>query len=78
MTDEYRPVSCGLHSEYELLAMRRTPVTVQYRDDSGAERHFRGKVVDLFTRDGGEFMVLEGETGRVEIRLDRIGRLRSH
>jgi|AMFO01.1.fsa_nt_gi Transcriptional antiterminator len=72
----YRPVSCGLHSEYELLAMRRAPVTVHYRDEAGAEHRFRGRVVDLLTRDGAEFMRLESERGTLEVRLDRIERLR--
>ncbi len=78
MTDDYRPISCDQHSEYELLAMHRTPVTVQYLDDNGAEWHFQGRITDLFTRDGAEYMRLEGEEGVLEVRLDRIERLRKH
>ncbi len=72
----YRPISCSLHSEYELLAMRCAPVTVHYRDETGAGHHFRGRIVDLLTRDGAEFMRLESERGTLEVRLDRIVRLR--
>ncbi len=79
MSDQdYRPISCDLHSEYELLAMHGTPVTVQYLDGEGAEQHFHGRIADLFTRDGAEFMRLEGKEGVVEVRLDRIERLRRH
>ena len=41
-SNDYQPISCDLHSEYELLAMHRKPVTVQYLDDQGAEQHFQG------------------------------------
>ena len=77
-SDDYKPVSCDQHSEYELLALHRTPVTVQYLDDEGVEQHFQGSVTDVFTRDGAEYMKLEGEGGTLEVRLDRIERLRKH
>jgi Rho-binding antiterminator len=76
--EAYQPISCDLHSEYELLAMHRTPVTVQYVDDEGAEQHFQGSVTDVFTREGAEYMKLEAEEGMLEVRLDRIERLRKH
>lgn len=66
--DDYRPIDCGLHSELELLAMRRQPVTLILRDGEAA-----GRVVDLVVRDGAEYLVLESAGGRSEIRLDRIG-----
>ena len=77
-TNDYQPISCDLHSEYELLAMHRTPVVVQYRDEDGTENHFQGRVIDVSTRQDGEYLKLEGEETTVEIRLDRILRLRKH
>jgi len=77
-SNDYEPISCDLHSEYELLAMHRTPVTVQYLDDDGAEQHFQGSVTDIFTRDGAEYMRLQGKDGTLEVRLDRIERVRKH
>ncbi|RTZ71934.1 MAG: transcriptional antiterminator, Rof [Gammaproteobacteria bacterium] len=77
-SNDYQPISCDLHSEYELLAMHRKPVTVQYLDDQGAEQHFQGIIKDLVTRDGAEYMQLEGEDGTLEVRLDRIERVRKH
>ena len=76
--EDYRPISCDLHSEYELLAMHRTPVTVQYLDEAGAEQHFQGIITDLFTRDGAEYMKLEAGDEVREVRLDRIERVRRH
>ncbi len=76
--DDYTPISCDLHSEYELLALHRTPVTLHYRDEEGAEQHLQGRVTDVFTRDGAEFLRLETEAGTAEIRLDRIDRVRKH
>jgi transcriptional antiterminator Rof (Rho-off) len=77
-SDEYKPVSCDQHSEYELLALHHDLVTVQYLDESGVEQHFQGRVMDVFTRDHAEYLRLEGESGTLEVRLDRIERLRKH
>lgn len=65
--DDYRPIACGLHSELELLAMRRQPVRLVLSDGETV-----GRVVDLVVHDGAEFLVLESADGRSEIRLDRI------
>jgi transcriptional antiterminator Rof (Rho-off) len=71
--DDYRPISCGLHSEYELLAMRRAEVSLIHRDDQGCEHRLRGRVEDVFTRQGAEYLRLRQEDGAVrDLRLDRI------
>ncbi len=70
--DDYRPIACGLHSELELLAMHRESVRLVLPDGEAA-----GRVVDLVVHDGAEFLVLESAGGRAEIRLDRIGEIRS-
>lgn len=67
--DDYQAISCARHSEYELLAMRQTPVEIETRD---GERH-RGRIVDLIAREGAEYMLVQEDGGeRVEIRLDRV------
>ena len=69
---DYQPVACALHSEYELLAMRRAKVEI-VREDDGAT--LRGIVSDILVHDGAEFLLLECGAGeRVEIRLDQIDR----
>jgi len=73
MNEDYRPVACALHSEYELLAMHRTPVRLHVIDDRGAKNIAAGIVQDLLTRQGGEYLVLlDTENNSHEFRLDRI------
>ena len=77
MSEPYRPIACGLHDELQLRALRRSTVTLRYRDGGsggapGAEAPIRegtGRVVDVRTRDGAEYLLLDVGT---EIRLDRL------
>jgi len=72
----YKPVSCGLHSEYELLAMHRSRVRLSCISDDKSLQTLEGKVLDVVTREKAEYLVLETDgTEAVSIRLDRIQRL---
>ena len=63
---DYTPVSCDIHSELELFAMRRTRIKFVLTD--GDER-IEGIISDFKVEGGGEYLVLDnGES----IRLDRI------
>ena len=74
MTTDYEPISCDLHSEYELLAMHGARVELQVADEP---RPVRGRVRDLVTRDGAEYLILEGADGtRQAWRLDRLRAVR--
>lgn len=75
MTD-YVPIGCDQHAVLELLAMRRARVSLDVRDAHGATLVRDGTVVDVMTRDGAEFLGLETPTGRVDLRLDRLSRIR--
>ncbi len=76
MTTDYRPVSCDLHSELELLALRGARVTID-ADCDGREVVGRvASVSDVLTRDGAEFLVLVDTAGTFCCRLDRIRRIR--
>jgi Rho-binding antiterminator len=66
---DYRPIDCGVHDRIESWAVRRTPVTLRFADDEGRERERAGRIVDVFARDGAEFLVLHDRT---EVRLDRL------
>ncbi len=71
--DDYQPVSCGLHSEYERLAMRRADVSLVHVDDQGGEQQLRGRIEDVFTRQGAEYLRLRLADGEIrDLRLDRI------
>lgn len=65
----YHPIDCALHDELQLRALRRTRVGIRVQDGSGPPEELNGVVVDVLSRDGAEYLVLEG--GR-EIRLDRL------
>ncbi|HIE54337.1 MAG TPA: transcriptional antiterminator, Rof [Chromatiaceae bacterium] len=70
--DVYQPIDCGLHSQYELLAMRRARVILTFLDNAGMECSVRGQIVDLFTVKGGEYLRLVTEDGILEVRLDQV------
>jgi len=70
---DYRPITCAVHEGYQLAAMRRERLRVRGRDAAGAPLQLIGAAVDVYARQGEEFLVLEGAGGeRLEIRLDRI------
>ncbi len=73
MRDGYRPIDCGLHSQYELWIMQGTPLRLRWRDETGCEQRQQGWARDLLTRAGAEFLLIETSAGeRFEIRLDRL------
>lgn len=73
---DYQPVSCGLHSEYELLAMHRSRVRLSWGSDQESLETAVGRVVDVVTREKAEYLVLEVMgAGGISIRLDKIQRL---
>ena len=69
----YTPIACGLHDELQLRAMRGSRVSLRYlqRTDSGEEATVdtTDRVIDVRSRDGAEFIVLEEGA---EIRLDHL------
>ena len=73
MREEYRPVDCGLHSEYELLAMHGSEIRLSYVSEQGEMLQEEGRVVDVLTRDKAEYLVLSHQARTpLEVRLDRI------
>ncbi len=72
MTD-YRPIDCGLHSEYELAIMQGRRLTLRWHEAGGEARRETLLPIDLVTRDGAEYLLAEDRDGRrLEIRLDHI------
>lgn len=69
---DYHPIDCSLHDELQLRAMRRGVHTVEWSNEQGAPRSLRGTLVDVFARDGVEYLKLDDGT---EIRLDRLIRV---
>ena len=72
MTD-YRPIDCGLHSQYELAILQRRELKLRWCDVEGSIHIESVTPVDLLTRNHEEFMVVSDKHGMEhEIRLDRI------
>ena len=77
---DYRPIDCDQHSVLEVLAMHRSRVALDALDDGGTMATHAGIVVDVLTRRGAEYLVLDtGPRPAVEtlsIRLDRLREIR--
>lgn len=68
--NDHRPVSCAILDNLELLAMRRAPCRIHYRDAESADAVAKGVITDIQIIDGAEYVVLENSPLR--IRLDTI------
>lgn len=72
MTEEpYDPVSCDYHDQLEAAAMHRNVVELEF-DLNGMRQKERGRVEDVYTADGAEFVRFASDGGALEIRLDHI------
>ena len=72
MSEEgYQPVSCDYHDQLEAAAMHRKPVELEF-DLEGVTQKERGRIEDVYTADGAEFVRFASDTGPLEIRLDHI------
>ena len=75
-TTDYQPISCDSHSEYELLAIRRSWVLLDAESPEGKVQALRCQVVDVQTRDQAEYLEVLTEGGaRRRFRLDRLSKL---
>ncbi len=64
----YLPIDCGLHDELQLRVLRKRPVDVVYDHGDGSQR-VSSVLVDVYSRDGAEYLRLEDGT---DIRLDHL------
>ncbi len=77
MTD-YKPVDCGLHSEYEAAIVQHRRLRVSWTDPSGQTHIGILRPLDLVTRQHAEFMLAEThDHHNIEIRLDYINKAES-
>ncbi|HSP15127.1 MAG TPA: Rho-binding antiterminator [Thermoanaerobaculia bacterium] len=70
-SQRYEPVSCHYHDQLEAAAMHKRPVELEF-DLEGVTQRERGRISDVYTADGAEFVKFESGRGPLEIRLDRI------
>ena len=73
MSTNYQPVSCELHSEIELHAMRGTQVKIE---TTTSDIPLIGRIIDVSIHDKAEYVILMSDSEQTqEIRLDRILRI---
>jgi Rho-binding antiterminator len=70
-SQRYEPVSCDYHDQLEAAAMHQKQVELEF-DLEGVTQKERGRISDVYTAHGAEFVKFESERGLLEIRLDRI------
>ncbi|MFA6541806.1 MAG: hypothetical protein WCT99_09415 [Bacteroidota bacterium] len=64
----YQKISCSFYDQLEALATKRTLCMILFRDNE-QEETAEGTIVDLFSRDGAEYLKLD--KGLI-IRLDHL------
>ena len=72
MADErYEPVSCDYHDQLEAAAMHKSRVELEFELEGVPQRE-SGRIADVYTANGAEFVKFDSDGGPVEIRLDHI------
>jgi transcriptional antiterminator Rof (Rho-off) len=69
--DNYQPVSCDMHDRYEAAAVKKQDVELEFNLDGVPQRE-RGKIEDVYSSDGKEFVKFRSRGGAVDIQLDHI------
>lgn len=70
-SERYQPVSCDDHDQLEAAAMHKRNVELEF-DLDGVPHRERGRIADVYTSDGAEFVKFESDGGSLDIRLDQI------
>lgn len=71
--DPYKPIQCGLHSEYELAIMHQLNLKLSWVDQQDIEHREKVTPLDLKTKDHQEYLIVKSMQGQHhEIRLDKI------
>lgn len=77
MTDDYKPIDCGLYERYELAIMHGETLLIRWRDANGLNHLERLRPVDLRASQGEEFLHALTESGEKRVlRLDCIAAAR--
>ncbi len=69
--ERYEPISCDYHDQLEAAAMHKQDVELEF-DLEGAPQRGRGKIEDVYTSDGAEWVRFVSDGAPLEIRLDHI------
>jgi Rho-binding antiterminator len=66
---KYLPISCDLHDVLEAAATTRGWVQVTFLDEDGSQQQRNTRLIDVFSRDAAEYLLMA--TGEI-VRLDRL------
>ena len=69
--EHYEPVSCDYHDQLEAAAMHKSTVELEFELE-GVTQKGQGRIEDVYTANGAEFVKFATDSGNVEIRLDQI------
>lgn len=69
MDQSYTPISCSAHDVLESIATLREECSIRYRDEQDRETTVNGKIKDVYTSNGAEFVTLDNNQ---TIRLDQL------
>ncbi|CAH9019511.1 Rho-binding antiterminator [Candidatus Nitrosacidococcus sp. I8] len=65
----YIPISCDLHDRLEILATYGKSCSIVYQEENGGSLEVNDKIVDIYTKNKEEFILLGSNQF---IRLDRL------
>ena len=69
--DHYEPVSCDYHDQLEAASMHQQEVELEFELEGVAQKD-KGRIADVYTANGAEFIRFSASNGPVELRLDQI------
>jgi Rho-binding antiterminator len=70
---DYRPIACIDHERLEFAVLKRQRLRLRYLDPDAGERAATVLPLDVYTRDGAEWLSVRDGTGsEFVVRLDRI------
>jgi len=79
MSDEYKPIDCGIYSRFEVAILHGEKLKLSWADEAGITHLEVIVPTDLKIHDGAEYLLGHNADGtRVDIRLDRIDEAHSN
>lgn len=69
--ERYEPVSCDYHDQLEAAAVTKRDVEIEF-DEQGVRQRERGRIADVYSSEGQEFVRFQNGDGTREVRLDHI------
>ena len=75
--DQYQPISCELHSQYELAIMHKNKLELSWIENDVLVEQSNIQPLDVLTRDKAEYLVAINEDNeKLFLRLDQITKMR--